>query len=78
MNHRDVDKDDVTETAPHEFVGEASTLGFKPGEWPTSLTTDLGNGHDFKRVNVDIKGGECRSVTYRQLFGCISLTVLND
>lgn len=78
MNIRDIDSDDVTETSPHEFVGEASTLGFKPGEWPTRLTTDMGNGHDFERGKPELVDGECVSVAYRQRFGCISLTVLND
>ncbi len=78
MNQRDIDSDDLTEESPHTFTGEASTLGFKPGEWPNSLTTDMGNGHNFERIRATIVGGECVSVTYRQLFGCLWLTVLND
>lgn len=68
----------VTETGPHDFVTEASTLGLKPGEWPKRLNTDLGNRLPFILKSVSAPAGELLYVTYVQAMGCIELKVFND
>ena len=63
----------VTETETHQFATEASTLGWKPGYWPKSIETDMGNKMPFNLVNFD---GEV--ARYVQTCGCITLSVFND
>lgn len=63
----------VTEFNIHEFVVEASELKLAPGDWPEAISTDMGNGLDFIRQSLNDE----RAV-YRQLCGCIDLTILND
>ncbi len=77
MKHR-IDYDSVTETSPHNFVADASTLGLKPGEWPRMLQTRMGNGQPFCRRANNIPVNDLVSVQYSQAFGCLSLTILND
>lgn len=68
-----VRREHVTEYEPHQFVTEASTLGLPPGTPPWMLTTELGNGQPFEMTGRRGAGWE-----YRQQFGNIVLTVLND
>jgi len=65
--------DNVTEIEPHKFCTEASSLGLKPGEWPTRFETTLGNGLP---LFIFCNGGD--GIYYRQQFGCIQLVVFND
>lgn len=69
-----VNSNESTEVAPHRFVTEASTLRLAPGDWPTSLTTNMGNGQPFIIRTRRTDG----SAVYHQRFGCLSLHVLND
>lgn len=68
----------VTEAKVHEFYTEASTIGLRPGEWPSKLETELGNKMPFHRVRPNFRDGELQSVRYDQVCGCIQLTVYND
>lgn len=66
---------DVTEYETHKFVTEASDLGIAPGAaYPHRINTDMGNGMDFILDGRVLE----TSTLYRQMLGCISLTVLND
>jgi len=62
------------EYSKHEWEVEASTLGLKPGEWPTSIHTDIGNGMPFQFERVNDIGDH----VYRQVWGCTTLLVIND
>jgi hypothetical protein len=53
-------------------VTEASTLGLKPGEWPPTLPTSLGNGQPFVLTHAD-RG----AVIYKQQLGVLFLRVRN-
>jgi hypothetical protein len=63
----------VTEFEPHKFCTEASSLGWKPGYWPSTIETDIGNGRPFLCVSV-----EDEAVHYKQEYGCCLLHVFND
>lgn len=62
----------------HRFSADASELGLPPGSWPKAIATTLGNGLNFVFAGADREGGELRSVTYRQVAGCIELEIFND
>lgn len=69
----------LTEFEPHKFIAEASDLGLTPGQWPSHIATDMGNGLAFlrgepKRNEAD----EITSVPYWQTAGCIDLEIIND
>lgn len=68
-----ITRDNAREFSPHAFVSEASELGLPPGMWPDVLETDLGNRLLLFRVAVDDVGAR-----YRQEFGCVRLSILND
>ena len=68
----------VEEIRAHRFVAEASTLGFRPGQWPRLIETNLGNGRPFFFHSMCHSDGEIISAEYRQALGCITLSVLND
>lgn len=55
------------------LVIEASTFELKPGEFPTVIETDIGNGKPFGLVELN---GE--RAKYRQVDGICKLTILND
>lgn len=65
---------DVSEVEPHRFTTEASTLGLKPGQWPERINTTMGNQQPFYRYPTESND----FARYRQLLGCIVLTVWND
>jgi hypothetical protein len=69
---------DVCEYELHKFCTEASSLGLKPGEWPNSFDTEMGNKQPFIRQQAIMHKGEFAGVAYRQQLGCITLHVLND
>lgn len=73
MGATNVTNDNAHEFEVHQFITEASQLGLVPGEWPTFLSTDLGNGRPFVKQYWTGEG----TVLYRQEFGCITLKVLN-
>lgn len=74
-----IDYVDVSETQPHEFHAEASSLGLPPGMWPPSLATRMGNSLPFVRSHLEADlDGELLWVEYRQAAGCITLRVFND
>jgi len=55
------------------FDAEASELGWGPGEFPTKVETDLGNGLPLMLTAI------CEDVgVYKQVCGCITLRVMND
>jgi hypothetical protein len=63
----------VTWTRNHEFVVEASSLGWRPGEWPTKADTNMGNGLPFLLWSAT----ENYRI-YRQANGVLVLRVFND
>lgn len=68
-----ITSDIVSEISLHEFCVEASELGWKPGEFPALVETNMGNKLPFLTwaVTPDY-------VLYRQANGIIVLRVLND
>lgn len=64
---------DLTEVRPHEFVTEASDLGWPAGHWPKRVDVNVGNGQPFQMYHADETGAR-----YRQLGGCCTLRVFND
>ena len=74
-----VDYSQVTEFQPFEYTTEASTIGLRPGDWPVTLETTMGNGLSLLLWSqVFSPSGELSHVTYRQANGRVSLTVWND
>ena len=73
-----INRNDLTEAYPHHFIGEASSLGLPPGEWPTVLLTNLGNGQVLIQERHKVMYGELVSVTYCQAGGCVTVEILND
>ena len=74
-----ITRDNAHEQEAHRFVAFASDLGFRPGDFPATIETTLGNGQPFARGRVSKDaGGDVAAVDYRQLLGCVSLCVLND
>jgi len=73
-----VKRSQVTEYEPHKFEAEASALGLRPGEWPSTLLTDVGNGQPFLVSEKLRSWGETCAVIYRQQFGCCELVIHND
>lgn len=70
-----VTNENASEEKLHHWVTEASTLGLRPGEVPSSMETDLGNRRPFLLVEHRVQGS---AWMYQQEFGCIFLTVFND
>jgi hypothetical protein len=64
----------VTEGRWANFTADASDLRLPPGEFPTRIQTELGNGRPFVRLGIDDTG----SGHYLQEAGCIELTIYND
>ena len=73
-----VSAEQVTEASPHHFTVEASSLGLKPGQWPTTFNTKWGNGQPFKLLCSRQLNGEVMSVVYMQSAGCVFLEIFND
>ena len=71
-----IDAELLIEDSTHSFSQEASTLGFKCGEWHAVFKTDqkIGNGMAFELIDVR-EGG---THYYRQICGCIGVSVFND
>jgi hypothetical protein len=63
----------ATEFECHKFSCFASDLGWRPGEWPRKVDTDLGNGQSLLILGMTGDGA-----IYRQALGCITVHVLND
>lgn len=68
-----ITSENVTEHETHKFCVEASDLGLRPGELPRLIRTTLGNGQPFV-----LEGFDESAMWYRQVWGCITLTVFND
>lgn len=68
-----VNADNAREFEPHKFSAFASDLGLAPGQWPATLSTDLGNGNPFL---ISHNNGE--GYVYLQQLGCIRLVIFND
>ena len=82
-NERDakptITHDNASEYDLHRWVTEASDLGLKPGDFPLSFNTTLGNGHPFFLSGGDkTPDGDIAGVRYRQGNGILSLLVIND
>lgn len=76
MNAR-ITSQNVQETEPAYFIGDASSVGLKPGEWPTLLETDLGNKLPLTKTWVDRGAGDINSVTYCQQLGVVRVKLFN-
>lgn len=72
MNYT-VTENQVTEFEFGKYCIEASELGLPPGQYPQSLSTNMGNGLPFTYEKTQ---GD--TVIYRQIAGSIFLHVLND
>lgn len=73
-----ITRQNTTEFEPHKVFAEHSDLGLRPGDWPESFETDLGNGQPFLRHSKTVVDGDLMWVTYFQANGCIRLRVYND
>lgn len=70
---------DVSEGELHKYTTEASTLGWKPGEWPKQIDTTLGNCQPFIRKKwLRDQDNDLYAVVYWQAFSAAELHVLND
>lgn len=69
---------DVHEYETRKFCAEASTLGLKPGDWPRTIETDMGNGMIFIAQHKEVRDGDLLWVDYFQANGCITLKIFND
>lgn len=70
---------DVTEHAPGRFTAWASDLGMRPGEWPATLPTAIGNCQPLLRAAPQInREGDVEFVRYDQQLGCVSVDIFND
>lgn len=74
VSRKQIEDGSITETEPHHYVTEASTLGLPPGSYPERLETDLGNGLPLLRVRRSAD----RAWLYRQDLGCVDLVVFDD
>lgn len=61
-----------------DYFTDASTLGLPPGQWPGRIATELGNRQPFVFVRLVNDGDSASAAIYRQLCGCVNLTVFND
>jgi len=66
------------EVEVHKFSAFASDLGLKPGEWPASMQTTLGNNMPLTVHHMEVRDEDLVWVDYRQMFGCILVRVFND
>lgn len=66
------------EYEPHKFSVEASDIGLRPGEWPRTMDTTLGNGIMLLAQRREVRDGDLLWVDYWQGAGCIQLRVYND
>jgi hypothetical protein len=73
-----VTHDHVHQHEPFQFSTEASNLRLKPGQWPSFIRTDMGNGLDFLLRHYELRDGEMLWCDYIQANGCITLRVFND
>jgi hypothetical protein len=64
----------LTQTNTTGFEADASDLGLKPGEWPQTLVTALG---DFKQI-APCRGQAPGFAIYSSLDGRLTLRVYND
>jgi len=73
------DRVELVEGKP-ELIGEASTLGLAPGEWPfhVGVVDDEGEGFLFENPQPERVAGELVAQRYSTSDGRLTLTVLND
>lgn len=70
---------DLTQIKPNDYVADASELGLAPGQWPEFIDTDLGNLQPLIRDEPRHQtGGALAAFVYKQAFGLIKVTVMND
>jgi hypothetical protein len=68
----------LSEYKPHKFSVEASDIGLRPGEWPRTLTTTLGNGLVLIAQRREVSDGNLLWVDYLQSYGYVWLHIYND
>jgi hypothetical protein len=74
-----IDENHVVAIREGLFATDVSELNLRPGLWPLSIPTNIGNGLPFIRKSKKVDPeGDLVWVTYVQEFGCITLRVLND
>lgn len=79
MNTVEVKRERLYGDALDQFSGEASELGFRPGQFPEQFeVSGLGNGMPFFVQSVYRVEGEVLYVKYHQYAGCTSIKVFND
>lgn len=63
-----------------KIVGEASTMGLAPGEWPDfiAVVDDSDNGFLFQRADATRYDGDLASFRYLSTVGNLEMVVLND
>lgn len=69
----------LTESKQNHYHAEASDLGLTPGQWPSKLHTDIGNGLPLLQEK-SVYGPERTlvSVLYRQHLGVARVEIYND
>lgn len=75
MNYT-VTENQVTEFEFGKYCIEASELRLPPGQYPQSLSTNMGNGLAFVFERMVTHSGDVAE--YKQIAGSIFLHVLND
>ena len=74
MFHIERNNEALTEVSPARFMAEAAELSWAPGDYPATISTNLGNGEDLILTEVSPLGDR----KYTQQFGCVTLEVFND
>lgn len=72
------------ETTLHHFTAETSELFHgnqlrgKRALPRKFFVPDLGNSHPFIAIEIDRNEGGLQAVKYKQLYGCVYITIFND
>lgn len=74
----DRDTNGLSEDEVHKFSVEASDIGLRPGEWPRTIKTTLGNGMILIAQRREVREGDLLWVDYLQGNGCLWLRIYND
>lgn len=64
----------------NDIVGEASTMGLAPGEWPDfiAVVDDSNDGFLFQRASAICHNGDLGGYDYFSTVGTLKMVVLND
>jgi hypothetical protein len=66
------------EVCPNRYVAEASTVGLRPGQWPTIITSKFDDCVNFILTKFERYQDELIAVRYESVQGDIIVTIYND